>query len=259
MPYKPPPDRPAATTKAGSRLAGERRTDSGARTDNAVDAFVRAVAATPARRSDPHRCGRLIFAMDATASRQPSWDRAAHLQGEMFQAAARLGGLEVQLAFFRGFGEFKVARWTDDPRQLLGLMTRVDCHAGETQVNKLLAHTRNEARRNRVGALVYVGDCFEEDVDRAGTLAGELGLLGVPVFVFHEGADALAGFAFREIAWLSGGAYCPFDSSSAETLRRLLGAVAVYAAGGRTALENHARSAGGEVQKITDQMYGQKG
>ena len=42
---------------------------------------------------------------------------------------------------------------------------------------------------------------------------------------------------FRQIAELSGGAYAPFNSSSAEELKNLLAAVAVYAAGGRKALE----------------------
>ena len=225
-------------------------------TRSAVDAFVRAVEAAPKRRDGGR--GRLLFGMDATASRQPTWDRAAHLQGEMFRTASSLGGLEVQLAFFRGFGEFKVAHWTDDTARLLELMTSVDCRAGETQVNKLLSHAANETRRKTVHALVYVGDCFEEDVDRAGKLAGELGLLGVPAFMFHEGDDPIAAFAFREIARLSGGAYCPFDASSADALSSLLGAVAVYAAGGRPALENHARSAGASVLRLTDQLFGRR-
>ncbi|MEQ8664254.1 MAG: VWA domain-containing protein [Rhodospirillales bacterium] len=224
---------------------------------SSVDAFVRAVENTP-KRTDGRR-GRLLFAMDATASRQPTWDRAARLQGEMFRAAAALGGLEVQLAFFRGFGEFKVAPWTDQTARLLELMTTVDCRAGETQVNKVLSHAANETRKAQVHALIYVGDSFEEDVDRAGKLAGELGLLGVPAFMFHEGDDPIAAFAFREVARLSGGAYCPFDASSADALRTLLGAVAVYAAGGRAALENHARDTGGAALRITDQMYGKRG
>ncbi|HEV7994737.1 MAG TPA: VWA domain-containing protein, partial [Stellaceae bacterium] len=46
--------------------------------------------------------GRLIFALDATASREPTWDRACRIQGEMFEATAALGGLEIQLVFYRG-------------------------------------------------------------------------------------------------------------------------------------------------------------
>lgn len=223
----------------------------------AVDKFINAVAAAP-RRTDGRR-GRLMFAIDATASRQPTWDRAAQLQGEMFKVASSLGGLEIQLAFFRGFGEFKVAPWTPDTDHLLRLMTSVHCGAGETQINKMLSHAVNEAKRQPFHALVYVGDCFEEDVDRAGKLAGDLGLLGVPAFMFQEGVDAPAAFAFQEVARLSGGAYCPFDRASAAILRRLLEAVAVYAAGGRAALEDHAGRAGGDVLQIVDQMYGKRG
>ncbi|HLI20382.1 MAG TPA: hypothetical protein VKV32_04645, partial [Stellaceae bacterium] len=50
-----------------------------------VDAFLRKVAAMPTARPAGRR-GKLIFAMDATASREPSWDRASRIQGEMFEA-----------------------------------------------------------------------------------------------------------------------------------------------------------------------------
>ena len=74
-----------------------------------VQEFLDKLARTPAVRSSTGR-GRLLFAMDATASREPSWDRACHIQGEMFQATDGLGGLEVQLIYFRGFGECKATR-----------------------------------------------------------------------------------------------------------------------------------------------------
>ena len=67
-----------------------------------VDAFLRKVAALPSVRPEGGR-GRLVFAMDATASREPSWDRAAAIQGEMFEVTAALGGLDVQLVFYRGY------------------------------------------------------------------------------------------------------------------------------------------------------------
>ena len=110
------------------------------------------------------------------------------------------------------------------------------------------------AERKNVNAVVFVGDSMEEDVDHLGALAGELGLLGVPAFMFHEGGNPVAGFAFQQIARLTNGAYCRFDSSSAHVLRDLLSAVAVYAAGGRPALENLARRRGGEVLKIAHQV-----
>lgn len=219
-----------------------------------VDAFLRKVAARPPSRASGGRRGRLLFAMDATASRQPTWDHAAHIQGEMFHAAAGLGGLDIQLAFFRGFGEFRVSAWTDNEAELLRLMTSVGCLAGETQLGKVLSHARNETKRNPINALVYVGDSFEEDIDKMAKTAGELGLLGVPVFMFHEGSEPLAAFAFQQIAKLTGGAYCRFDGASAEQLKALLGAVAVFAAGGRPALQDLAARQGGAVKRLVHQM-----
>jgi len=221
-----------------------------------VDVFLSKVAATPRRAPGNNQRGRLMFAMDATASRQPSWDSAASIQGQMFKETAALGGLDIQLAFYRGFGEFKVSSWTTNERDLLRLMTSVLCLAGETQISKVLHHAVNEARRDRLNALVFVGDCVEEDVDHLGKIAGELGLLGVPAFIFHEGHDPLAKFAFQQIATLSGGACMRFDHSSASMLRELLAAVAVYAAGGRAALEDKAKRQGGAVLKLTHQMNG---
>jgi len=101
---------------------------------------------------------------------------------------------------------------------------------------------------------VFVGDCMEEDADTLCALAGELGLLGVPVFLFHEGLDSGAGKVFQQIARLSRGAYCRFDSNSAEQLKALLSAVAVFAAGGRRALEDFGKSRGGVIRQLTHQM-----
>ncbi|MGB0749069.1 MAG: VWA domain-containing protein [Magnetospiraceae bacterium] len=206
------------------------------------------------RAKRPGSGGRLIFALDATASRQPTWDRAARIQGEMFQEAASLGGLSVQLVFYRGFKECRAGGWTENAASLTRKMTGVQCLAGETQVGRILRHGLEETRKQKVDALIFVGDCFEEDIDHVGSIAGELGLLGLPVFMFHEGGDPIAAFAFQQIAKLSNGAYCRFDAASADMLRELLRAVAVYAAGGRCALENYANKQGGEVRRIAHQV-----
>lgn len=183
--------------------------------------------------------GRLIFAMDATMSRQPTWDMALGLQGDMFAAVKAVGGLDVQLIYFRGFGECRASKWVKDPEELARLMTKVSCRGGHTQIERVLSHARKETNENKVNALVYVGDCMEENIDDLSAIAGELGLLGMPVFLFQEGSDPTAETAFREIARLTGGAHCRFDAGSAAQLRELLSAVAVYAAGGRKALENY--------------------
>jgi hypothetical protein len=162
---------------------------------------------------------------------------ALALQADMFHAVKAIGGLDVQLIYFRGAGECRASKWVSDPDALAALMTRVHCAGGYTQIRKVLSHAHSEATKKPVNALVYVGDCMEENIDELCGRAGELALLGVPVFLFQEGSDARAEKAFREIARLTKGAYCRFDAGSAAQLKELLSAVAVYAAGGRKALE----------------------
>jgi hypothetical protein len=223
-------------------------------TGSEVDAFLRQLAATPAARPAPGQRGRLLFALDATASRQPTWDRACHIQGEMFKETAALGGLDIQLAFYRGFGEFEASAWFDRAEDLLKRMTAVTCLGGKTQIGKVLKHALAESKRRKINAIVFVGDSMEEEIDALCHKAGQLGLLGAPVFIFHEGRDRKAAEAFRQIARLTHGACCPFDANSARQLRELLSAVAVYAAGGRLALEDYSRRAGGAARLLAQQV-----
>ena len=218
-----------------------------------VGDFLRKVAAVPKAGAGGGR-GRLIFAMDATASREPTWDRASHIQGEMFQETAALGGLEIQLVYYRGFGQCRASPWVTGSGELLKRMTGVFCLAGLTQIRKVLSHAIKETKKQKVDALVFVVDCLEEDLDKLGHLAGKLGLLGVPCFMFQEGGDPVAAKAFQQIARLSGGAYCPFDAASPQQLKDLLSAVAVYAAGGRPALDDYSSRQGGVVRQLTHQV-----
>jgi hypothetical protein len=188
--------------------------------------------------------GRLVFGLDATMSRQPTWDRATAVQAEMFKEAAAVGGLDIKLVYFRGFGECRASPWVSDGDRLGRMMSSIDCRGGLTQIRKVLGKALEEAREAPVQALVYVGDAMEEDVDMLCARAGELGLLKVPVFLFQERREPAATAAFAEIARLSGGAHLTFSDASGAELAKLLKAVAVYAAGGRKALE--ARRAGGD-------------
>jgi hypothetical protein len=202
-----------------------------------IDAFLQR-ARTLAPPLAPGERGRLIFAMDATMSRQPTWDTACRLQAEMFREAGSIGGLDVQLLYFRGFNECRASPWVSQAERLGDLMSRIDCRGGHTQIGKVLAHARRETAKAKVQTLVYVGDAMEEAVDHLSASAGELGLLGVPALMFHEGHDAVAERAFREIARLTRGAYCRFDMGAADVLGELLRAAAVYAAGGMKALHD---------------------
>lgn len=218
-----------------------------------IDAFIRQVRSIASVKPSDQR-GRLIFAMDATASREPTWDRACHIQAQMFKETEALGGLEIQLCYYRGYMEFHTTPWLTRSEDLLKRMTAVRCLGGRTQIERVLRHAVKETKQRKVNALVFVGDCMEEDGDRLCRLAGELGIYRVPMFLFHEGFDPVAEGAFKQMARLSNGAYCHFDAASAQQLRDLLSAVAVYVAGGHRALEHFSHRKGGVVKQLTHQL-----
>src|SRR5262247_1919240 len=243
-----PKDRPDTTP------APTGRTEPAASSSRAeIDAFVQR-ARSLAPPLAPGERGRLIFALDATMSRQPTWDQACRLQADMFQEAAAIGGLDIQLAYYRGLAECRASRFVSDARLLGGLMEKIDCRGGHTQIGRILAHARGETQAQKVQALVFVGDAMEESLDDLCASAGELGLLGVPAFMFQEGDDPITEQAFREIARLTRGAYCRFDPGAAHELGELLRAAAAYAAGGMRALTDlSARRHAGAV-KLIEQM-----
>jgi hypothetical protein len=232
--------------------AGNAPTDVSAHED--VSSFLEQVKRMPPVDKRAGERGRLIFAMDATMSRQPTWDRALQIQSEMFIETERIGGLDVQLIYFRGFNECRASKWVSEPSTLARIMTGVDCRGGNTQIGKVLKHVRRAASEGRISAAVYVGDAMEENVDRLCQTAGEIGLLNVPLFMFQEGNDGVTEQAYREIARLTRGAYFRLDQSSARQLRELLAAVAVYAAGGRTALADHSKEKGGTARLLLEQL-----
>ncbi len=218
-----------------------------------VEAFLEAAASLPATRA---QAGRLIFALDATASRQHLWDQACQIQGDMFAEAGKLGGLRIQLCYFRGRHEFQALAWTPDGEHLAHHMAEVQCRAGMTQIARVLRHALHETVATPVQALVFVGDAVEEAPELLYDLAGKLAIHGVPVFVFQEGSDAEVETVYRRIARLTGGAYAHFDRASSDRLRQLLCAVAVYASGGIKALERLGRNGNAEVRALTRQLKG---
>jgi len=180
-----------------------------------------------------HR-GRLIFALDATASRQPTWDASVQLQSEMFAEAGRIGGLEVQLVYYRGLEECKAGHWTNDTRELANTMSRIVCVSGQTQIGRILDHVRKEHARQAVAAVVFIGDMVEEPAH--GLYDAAAGC--PPLFIFQEGPDVLANQVFEEMARLTKGAHLKFTPGSARELGELLRAVAAFAAGGLTTLSD---------------------
>ena len=218
-----------------------------------IETFIEQVRALGPSSARGHR-GRLIFALDATMSRQPTWDTACALQADMFREAASIGGLDIQLVYFRGLSECRASGWVAGGERLAELMSQIDCRGGQTQIGKVLSHARQEHARQKVQAVVFVGDAMEEPIDSLCQSAGELALLGVPVFMFQEGDDPVAENAYREIARLSRGAYCRFDVGSAHQLGELLRAVAAYAAGGIKALAKLSEKRSSGAQKLLAQL-----
>jgi hypothetical protein len=236
---------PAPASRSGDPTPASSRAE--------IDAFLAQVGKL-APRSSPGKRGRLIFALDATLSRQPTWDTACRLQADMFREAASIGGLDIQLGYYRGTEECRVSGWVGEAERLAHLMSAIDCRGGRTQIGRIISHAARETRREKVQALVFVGDAMEEKLDDLCHGAGELGLLSVPAFMFQEGPDPVAEQAFREIARLTRGAYCRFDPGAAHELAALLRAVAAYAAGGMQALADlSARRDVGAI-KLIEQM-----
>jgi hypothetical protein len=190
-------------------------------------------------KSRASRRGRVAFVIDATGSRERAWDMAAQLQTEMFREAAAFGTLDLQLTYFRGMpgvdGECRTSPWTGDGAEMARLMSKITCRTGPTQIEKALRHVRSEHQHEPIAAATCVGDMCEELPQAIYDAAAALGR---PCFVFQEGNDPFATPIFREVARLTRGAYARFDPGAATQLRELLRAVAAFATGGLTALEN---------------------
>ena len=180
-------------------------------------------------RVNPAR-GRVILYVDATASRQPTWDTSAQLQAEMFAAVP--AGLDVQLVYYRG-NECVTSQWFSNTTVLAAAMRKVMCQAGHTQLAKVLRHTQTENQRDKVGALIVISDACEEDPDTLYLRAVDL---HVPIFLFQEGTNPAVAAIYDRLARITGGAFSQFNQNSAQHLADLLRAVAAFASGGIKAL-----------------------
>jgi hypothetical protein len=231
-------DRAPAPTQQPTPAPGNEPSQAPAASPRAeIDRFLdRVKSLGPAAPVEPGQRGRLIFALDATMSRQPTWDQACRLQADMFREAATVGGLDIQLVYYRGLGECRASPWVAEPARLGALMSRIDCRGGHTQIGKVLKHARRENDAGKVAVVVFIGDAMEESLDDLCAAAGELGLRNVKAFMFQEGSDPVCEQAFREIARLTHGAFCRFAPGAAHELAELLRAAAAYAAGGMKAL-----------------------
>ena len=180
---------------------------------------------------------RLIFALDATASREQAWDHACEIQTDMFSAVHEIDSLAVQVCYYRGFRQFHHSQWSTKAKPLQDFMADVHCQGGHTQIEKVLKHALASQKTHPLKAVVFVGDAVEENPDTLCHLAGQMGLLNLPLFIFQEGQDYQVRHVFQQLASLSGGIYAPFNLNSREQLKNLLSAVAVFATGGKSAAQ----------------------
>lgn len=166
---------------------------------------------------------RLIFGLDATASRSATWDVAVEEQTKMFEAAAPIGQLSVQLVFYRG-NKFGYTGWVGSGVELAGTMRKIDCRAGYTQISRLLNHVIEETKKSPVDQVIFIGDAVEDQNDLPDMLAGvalELGRLKCPVNTFLEGHDQKAQAAFRMIALRTGGQFHKFGVNTPAAVAQL--------------------------------------
>jgi hypothetical protein len=219
-----------------------------------ISDFLEQVAKSPIIAKGKQK-GRIIFAMDATASRESMWDMASQMHADMFNAVADIGGISIQLCFYRGFNEFRYFDWSNKPKSMQNAISSVHCLAGQTQISKILKHTLNETQQVPVQALVFIGDSMEENVDKLGNLAGQLGIYKTPAFFFQEGNNPIVKRAYQQFSQLSGGAHCSFDAASAHMLADLLKTVARYSVGGLQALQSPSNQSEA-VKMLTQQLRG---
>ncbi len=158
---------------------------------------------------------RLVFAVDATASREPAWAAAREVTDALVKALpGELDG--VALAVHGGSRVHTFTAFTSDPRTLRDLAAGVDCQAGMTKLLPILAASLK--RQATVRVVVYIGDVFEErNLPQGRHLADQMGVQGIKLIVLHDTADRSArrdAEIFWDLAKRTGGCVLPFDATA---------------------------------------------
>jgi len=201
-------------------------------------------AEPPAEAGDPVR-PRLVFAVDATASREPAWAAARQVTDALVKALP--GELDVALAVHGGSRVHTFTGFTNDAATLRDRAAGVTCQAGLTRLLPILAAS---LKQRAVRVIVYIGDVFEESLPNGRRLADELAERGTKLIVLHDTSDRAArrdAEYFWDLAKRTGGCVLPFDASAPGRLRDLLSAVAVYAVGGEKLLRERRHALPGAV------------
>lgn len=196
---------------------------------------------------DPEPPGRprLIFAVDATASREPAWRAARGVTDSLVKALP--GALDVALAVHGGGRVHTFTPYTTAANTLRDRAAGVMCKAGFTRLLPIMA---SAVKDPGVKVVIYIGDVFEESLARGRRLADSMGARGTRLIVLHDTADPAArGHAeiFWDLAKRTGGCVLPFEAGASRKLHDLVSAVAVYAVGGERLLQERRHALPGAV------------
>jgi hypothetical protein len=206
-------------------------------------------------KTDERRAGRLIFGLDLTGSREAGLKQARIATAAMFEAIRTFGSIEVKLVYYRGTSECRESQWCADADVLRRSMLTLSCARGNTQIARLLARVLSE--REKLSAVVFVGDHCEDNHEELLRLAELLRGKAIPLFVFHECDDhdqwsLNAKPLFRRMAAISGGVYVEFKPGSGETLKELLRNVAAFSAAGVEGLNRMALPKTAEARQLRE-------
>lgn len=243
-PPEPPPPRPPVPPGGGllSRVLNRVTTALASAAASFPAAFTH--AEPPADTGASSR-PRLVFAVDATASREPAWAAARQVTDALVKALP--GALDVALAVHGGSRVHTFTAFTNDPRGLRDLAAGVECHAGMTRLLPILA---TSMKQQSVRVIIYIGDVFEESLAHGRELADQMGTRGTKLIVLHDTADQSArrdAEVFWDLAKRTGGCVLPFDATASSRLHDILTAVAVYAVGGEKLLRERQHALPGAV------------
>lgn len=188
---------------------------------------------------------RLIFAVDATASREPAWAAARQVTDALVKALP--GELDVALAIHGGGRVHTFTNFTNNPATLRDQAAGIVCQAGYTKLLPILA---TSLQQPMVRVVIYIGDVFEESASEGRRLADSLKAQNTKLIVLHDTAEPGArrdAEVFWDLAKRTGGCVIPFDANAPHKLRDLLSAVAVYAVGGEKRLRAESKNLPGAV------------
>src|ERR1700733_3610098 len=243
-PPSPPPPPPSGVARTGGVLARLRTIATTAATAAAAALPALSHAEPPGETGAPGR-PRLIFAVDATASREPAWTAARKVTDALVKALP--GELDVALAGHGGSRVHTFTAFTNSAATLRDRAAGVACEAGMTRLLPILS---TSLRQPGVRVVVYIGDVFEESLNHGRRLADAMGTQGTKLIVLHDTADPGArrdAEVFWDLTKRTGGCVLPFNAAASSRLRDLLSAVAVYAVGGEKLLRERRHELPGAV------------